>query len=99
MDKSLSRGKRRQIDPNLFRRKIRDSTTGESRHDLCCDRIKAYISREGLGIEAGKQAVTPMLEPVLNYQVYFPDQVDAHTMLGYMRQIEEEDPMLPGHLE
>ena len=35
-----------------------------------------------------------MLEPVLNYQVYFPDQVDAHTMLGYMRQIEEEDPML-----
>ena len=35
-----------------------------------------------------------MLEPVLNYQVYFPNQVDAHTMLGYMRQIEEEDPML-----
>ena len=27
--------------------KIRDSTTGESRHDLCCDRIKAYISRGG----------------------------------------------------
>ena len=56
--------------------------------------LKHTFPGEGLGIEAGKQAVTPMLEPVLNYQVYFPDQVDAHTMLGYMRQIEEEDPML-----
>ena len=56
--------------------------------------LKHTFPGEGLGIEAGKQAVTPMLEPVLNYQVYFPAQVDAHTMLGYMRQIEEEDPML-----
>lgn len=56
--------------------------------------LKHTFPGEGLGIEAAKQAVTPMLEPVLNYQVYFPDQVDAHTMLGYMRQIEEEDPML-----
>ena len=56
--------------------------------------LKHTFPGEGLGIEAGKQAVAPMLEPVLNYQVYFPDQVDAHTMLGYMRQIEEEDPML-----
>ena len=56
--------------------------------------LKHTFPGEGLGIEAGKQAVTPVLEPVLNYQVYFPDQVDAHTMLGYMRQIEEEDPML-----
>ena len=56
--------------------------------------LKNTFPGEGLGIESGKQAVAPMLEPVLNYQVYFPDQVDAHTMLGYMRQIEEEDPML-----
>ena len=56
--------------------------------------LKHTFPGEGLGIESGKQAVAPMLEPVLNYQVYFPDQVDAHTMLGYMRQIEEEDPML-----
>lgn len=56
--------------------------------------LKHTFPGEGLGIEAGKQAVTPVLEPVLNYQVCFPDQVDAHTMLGYMRQIEEEDPML-----
>ena len=56
--------------------------------------LKHTFPGEGLGTEAGKQAVAPMLEPVLNYQVYFPEQVDAHTMLGYMRQIEEEDPML-----
>ena len=40
-------GREDRPDPNLFRRKIRDSTTGESRHDVCCDRIKAYISRGG----------------------------------------------------
>lgn len=47
---------------------------------------------EGLGAEAESEA--PMLEPVLNYQVLLPEGCDVHTMLGNLRQLEEEDPML-----
>lgn len=47
---------------------------------------------EGIGIE--KNASSPMLEPVLSYRVVFPKEVDAHTMLTRLRQLEEEDPQL-----
>ena len=35
-----------------------------------------------------------MLEPVLTYRVNLPDGPDAHTALGKLRQLEEEDPQL-----
>ena len=47
---------------------------------------------EGLGIE--KDSETPVLEPVLNYQILFPRSYDAHTILKDLRQLEEEEPML-----
>ena len=47
---------------------------------------------EGLGIE--KDSETPVLEPVLNYQILFPPSYDAHTILKDLRQLEEEEPML-----
>ena len=47
---------------------------------------------EGLGTE--KESGGPVLEPVLNYQVQFPEGCDVHTMLGNLRLLEEEDPML-----
>ena len=47
---------------------------------------------EGLGIE--KDSETPVLEPVLNYQILFPPPYDAHTILKDLRQLEEEEPML-----
>lgn len=47
---------------------------------------------EGLGCET--QADAPVLEPVLNYQILFPQEMDAHTMLRNLRMLEEEDPML-----
>ncbi len=47
---------------------------------------------EGLGIESESDA--PVLEPVLNYQIRFPQEIDAHTMLRNLRILEEEDPML-----
>lgn len=47
---------------------------------------------EGLGCET--HADTPVLEPVLNYQILFPKEIDAHTMLRNLRILEEEDPML-----
>lgn len=46
----------------------------------------------GLGIE--KDSETPVLEPVLNYQILFPPSYDAHTILKDLRQLEEEEPML-----
>ena len=47
---------------------------------------------EGLGIE--KESEKPLLEPVLNYQIQLPEGCDVHKMLGNLRQLEEEDPML-----
>ena len=47
---------------------------------------------EGLGIE--KDSKAPVLEPVLNYQILFPEAYDAHTILNYLRLLEEEEPML-----
>lgn len=47
---------------------------------------------EGLGAE--RDAAPPMLEPVLSYRILLPENVDAHTMLLNLRQLEEEDPML-----
>lgn len=47
---------------------------------------------EGLGIE--KESERPVLEPVLNYQIQLPEGCDIHKMLGNLRQLEEEDPLL-----
>lgn len=47
---------------------------------------------EGLGLE--RESKPPLLEPVLNYQIRLPEGCDVHTMLGHLRQLEEEDPML-----
>lgn len=50
------------------------------------------FSGEMLG--QGEESVKPVLEPVLNYQIQFPKEIDAHTMLRNLRILEEEDPML-----
>ena len=47
---------------------------------------------EGLGIEADSKA--PALEPVLSYKIELPEGCDVHKMLGNLRILEEEDPML-----
>ncbi len=47
---------------------------------------------QGLGIEA--QSGTPLLEPVLIYQVVLPPGSDVHGILMKLRQLEEEEPML-----
>lgn len=54
--------------------------------------LSQTFSGEGLGIEA--KSTEPVLEPVLNYQIQFPKEIDAHTMLRNLRILEEEDPML-----
>ncbi len=48
----------------------------------------------GMGLGEERSAAAPVLEPVLTYRLLWPDEVDAHTMLGYMRTLQEEDPQL-----
>ena len=47
---------------------------------------------EGLGIECDSEALA--LEPVLSYKIELPEGCDVHKMLGNLRILEEEDPML-----
>ncbi len=47
---------------------------------------------EGIGFE--KASALPVLEPVLSYRIELPEGCDVHGMLGKLRQLEEEDPML-----
>ncbi|MDP4093581.1 MAG: TetM/TetW/TetO/TetS family tetracycline resistance ribosomal protection protein [Bacillota bacterium] len=47
---------------------------------------------EGLGIE--EAANTPVLEPVLSYQIILPEGCDPKVMIPKLRQLEEEEPEL-----
>jgi len=47
---------------------------------------------EGLGVEEASD--TPVLEPVLFYQIILPEGCDPRVMLPKLRQIEEEEPEL-----
>lgn len=47
---------------------------------------------EGLGIVEDSE--DPALEPVLSYKIKLPEGCDIHKMLGSLRILEEEDPML-----
>lgn len=47
---------------------------------------------EGLGIEEASDS--PVLEPVLSYQVILPEGCDPKMMIPKLRQIEEEEPEL-----
>ncbi|SDG74308.1 translation factor GTPase family protein [Marvinbryantia formatexigens] len=48
----------------------------------------------GEGLGAQTEGVQPALEPVLRYRVMLPEGCDVHGMLGKLRQLEEEDPLL-----
>lgn len=47
---------------------------------------------EGLGFE--RDTPSPLSVPVLDYRVIFPDEVDVHTALDCLKELEEEDPQL-----
>ena len=47
---------------------------------------------QGLGIQ--KDSLRPVLEPVLTYQMLFPDGTDIHDMMRKLRELEEEQPEL-----
>ncbi|MBS4785725.1 MAG: TetM/TetW/TetO/TetS family tetracycline resistance ribosomal protection protein [Clostridiales bacterium] len=47
---------------------------------------------QGLGAEAASEE--PVLEPILTYRLLLPQGADPHSVLGKLRQLEEEDPQL-----
>lgn len=47
---------------------------------------------QGLGYE--EENALPVLEPVLTYQLLLPEDSDAITVLGQLRRLEEEEPLL-----
>ncbi|MBQ7797007.1 MAG: TetM/TetW/TetO/TetS family tetracycline resistance ribosomal protection protein [Lachnospiraceae bacterium] len=52
------------------------------------------LTKPGQGYGVEKETGSPLLEPVLTYQVILPSGYDAHTMLKNLRMLEEEDPQL-----
>ena len=51
-------------------------------------------AKPGEGLGAERDAGSPMLEPVLTYQVLLPEGADVHTALAQLRRIQEEVPEL-----
>ncbi len=54
--------------------------------------LRSTYSGEGIGMES--KAFTPILEPVLTYQILLPTGCDVHQMFLKLKQLEEEDPQL-----
>ena len=50
------------------------------------------VPGQGLGIQ--QDSLRPLLEPVLTYQMLFPDGTDIHDMMRKLRELEEEQPEL-----
>ena len=48
----------------------------------------------GQGLGAEKADEVPVLEPVLNYRIYLPQDVNPSDMFGKLKLLEEEDPQL-----
>lgn len=54
--------------------------------------LQGTIPGQGLGVQA--DASHPLLEPVLTYTVTASDGTDAHKLLGALRELEDEEPLL-----
>lgn len=54
--------------------------------------LSKTFAGQGLGAEPASDL--PMLEPVLNYRVELPEGADPVKVLGQLRQLEEEEPLL-----
>ncbi len=54
--------------------------------------LSQTFAGQGLGYET--ENGLPVLEPVLTYQILWPEDKDPITVLGLLKQLEEEDPQL-----
>jgi len=61
--------------------------------EVCCvTGLSGTYAGQGLGAE--QSAGSPCLEPVLNYRIKLPKDVDPQIMLAKLRELEEEEPLL-----
>lgn len=51
-------------------------------------------TKPGQGLGEEKNIQTPVLEPVLSYQIHLPQEINPAEMMGKLKQLEEEDPQL-----
>lgn len=72
----------------------RFETVGEIRAGAVCAVTGPVDTRPGQGFGFEAESGSPLLEPVLTYQLLLPPGCDAHTMLKNMRILEDEDPQL-----
>lgn len=70
------------------------SSVQEALRGMVCAVTGLSSSYPGQGIGKEKDAILPVLEPVLTYTVILPEDMDGAGMLPYLRQIEEEEPEL-----
>ncbi|MEY8351957.1 translation factor GTPase family protein [Lachnospiraceae bacterium 54-53] len=67
---------------------------GEARAGSVCAVTGLTQTRPGEGLGREKAFETPVLEPVLFYQIALPEGCDPRLMLPRLRQLEEEEPEL-----
>ena len=48
----------------------------------------------GMGLGVQEDAPVPLLEPVLTYRIFLPEEMDVHRAYLQLQQLEEEDPQL-----
>ena len=60
--------------------------------DCAVTGLTATYPGQGLGAEKADEV--PVLEPVLNYRIYLPQDVNPSDMFGKLKLFEEEDPQL-----
>ena len=61
--------------------------------EVCCvTGLSGTYAGQGLGSE--QSVGSPCLEPVLNYRIRLPKDVDPQIMLTKLRELEEEEPLL-----
>ena len=79
-------------DPDLRRPEFSDSRRGRGR--LCLCSYRSYQNLVGRRPWAEPASASPVLTPVLTYEIRLPQGTDVHGMLIRLRQLEEEIPEL-----
>ncbi len=69
-------------------------TVGEAFAGSICAVTGLSRTFAGQGLGAEKDSDTPVLEPVLLFQLLLPEGCDIHKTLKNLQQLEEEDPLL-----
>lgn len=70
------------------------TTTDEVAAGCVCAVLGLDSTKSGQSLGEEKEAMAPLLEPVITYRLELPPEIDASQMLPKLREIEEEEPEL-----